>query len=388
MRVYLFGNGASIPYGSPLGSDLFRKAFQIAYDARAHDERDKGFYALWQPLVTLTQRIDALEGRLAWGSVDSLHEGKLSAVLNRLIEPELPKTESIRLCRQVDGILADWRIWDLFPEIARYYSDSENHGYRSIESKKLNLLDGQGCLFDELGRLSLVTVYLAIAHSGLRPDHYAHFARAIAESLEDTLVINLNYDNLLEVALKRCDVSVEHRFGAGVTVHGQSRLGSGSPIVTLFKPHGSFDYLYCTGCRSVSVIEDVPVDAFQDQTGRKTCQNPECGKRNLHNYFIPYAVPELSARPQHAGLLGLASEGLRGRLAGVTEITAIGYSFPPTDGHLDFIFEDRRVKVVAKDKPDSCGISSRLVGRGIDAVATDFAGFADFARHMRVGFFG
>jgi hypothetical protein len=380
MKAYLLGNGASIPYGAPLGSDLFRKAFEIAYDARAQDERGGGFYSLWQPLVRLTQEMAKLRGRLT--------KDELPTLLNKLIDPELPWAESVKLYRQAEALLAEWRIWDLFPEITKYYRDLENHGSLSLESKRLSLRDSPGCLFDRLGCFSLTTVYLAITHSGLRPDHYAHFAKAIAGSLEDTLVINLDYDNLLEVALKRSNGLVEHRLGTGVTVHGQTRFGSAPPKTIIFKPHGSFDYLYCTKCRGVSVAESVPVDAFQDQTGRKTCQNLGCGKHNLHNYFIPYADPTASARPPYTGLLSLISEGLRESLAGVTEMTAIGYSFPEADGHLDFIFKNRKVvEVVGKDKSDSNDISSRLVGRGINAVATDYAGFADYVRHMKVGFF-
>lgn len=105
MRAYLFGNGASIPYGSPLGADLFVGALSITYEAKNY-EHDNRFFTLWRGINAILQRMDVLRGHLAWADLDSLDEGRFSNLLDRLGAPSYRMPT--RHCRRGQSIRGFW----------------------------------------------------------------------------------------------------------------------------------------------------------------------------------------------------------------------------------------------------------------------------------------
>lgn len=391
MKAYLIGNGASIPYGSPLGSDIFKRALELFYKGRKyyHDNR---YYRLKDYLIEIIHRMDDLRNQVMWGDLNSLHIGKFSQKFDYLTNPQTSHSERVNIYREIEDYLSKFEIWKLFPEIISYYKDEEKHGFRNLSSKRLALLEGRGNFFNKIADFSFKTIYFAIKHFNCDTDYYTNFVNAIDNSFEDTIIINLNYDNLLEKALKKNFKGiVEYEFGNKIQCFPSPQFGedTGQKIL-LLKPHGSFDFLFCNKCKSITISENVPLEYFQDQTNKRQCKNPVCDKRNLSNFFIPYTDVTLPIR--YKDVLNSIIEKMKQILKPIDEITAIGYSFSEYNGdlidkHLEFIFENRKVIVVAKNVSGAEKICTHLRKFNINAENSGFNGFADFVRHMTISFF-
>ena len=391
MKAYLIGNGASIPYGSPLGSDLFRRALELFYEGWKyyHDNR---YCRLKDYLNKMIGNLDDLRNQVIWGDLNFLHMGKFSKKFDCLINPQTSHSERVNIYREIEDYFSKFEIWKLFPEIIGYYNDNEKHGYRNCKSKRLALLEGRSNLFNEIADFSFKTIYFAIKYSNCNPDYYKNFVRAIGNSFEDTVIINLNYDNLLEKALKRNFKGiVEYEFGDKIQCFPSPQFGedSGQKIL-LLKPHGSFDFLFCDKCNCITLSEDIPLEYLQNSTDKRQCKNPNCKNRNLPNFFIPYTDITLPIR--YRAVLSSVVEKMKEILKPIREITTIGYSFSEYKGdlidkHLKFIFEKRKVTVVAKNISRAEKICADLGKFSINAENSGFNGFADFVRHMNNNFF-
>lgn len=399
MKAYLIGNGASIPYGAPLGADIFKRALELFYDGWKYNP-DNQYRRLKEYIAKLIRTMDDLKNQLAWGNLDFLHMGEFSEEFEVLSNPKTLNAEGIQAYRKIESCFSKYNIWELLPEIIEYCKDRELHGYRDFKSKRLALLEGQGNFFNKIADFSFKTIYFAIKHSNCNLNYYTNFVRAIDNSSEDTIIINLNYDNLLEKALKKNFKGiVEYGFGDKVHCFPSPQFGedTGQKVI-LFKPHGSFDFLFCDKCKSITISENVPLEYSQDITNKRGCKKPHCDKRNLPNFFIPYASvapPNASETPPiryRDIILFSIIENMKQRLNGINEITAIGYSFSEYKGelidkHLKFIFENRKVLVVAKDTSENKRICKRLIKFNINAENSGFNGFADFICHMSNDFF-
>lgn len=386
MKAYLIGNGASIPYGSPLGAEVFKKALELFYNGWQyyHDNR---YYRLKDYLTVIIRRMDDLRNQVACGRLDSLHMGEFSQKFEILINPEISNVEKRQIYREIEIYLSNYRIWELFPEIIKYYNDDELHGFRDSKEKRVALIEGRDNFFDKIGDFSFKTIYFAIKHSKCEPDYYFNFVKAIDDSLEDTIIINLNYDNLFEKAIEtNFNGLVEYGIGDKIQCFPSSQFGKNTgQKILLFKPHGSFNLLFCEKCKSITISQDIPLEYFQDIAGKRQYRNPNCGKRNLQNFFIPYTDVSLPIR--YKDILDSFIARLKHILAGVEEIIVIGYSFSEYNGdlidkHLKFIFENRKIVVVAKNTSESEKICTRLKKLSIAAESSGFNGFADFVRHM------
>jgi hypothetical protein len=392
MKAYLIGNGCSIPYGSPLGSDIFKRAFELFYEGWKyyHDNR---YHRLKNYLIEIIHTMDDLRNQVAWGNQNSLHMGEFSKEFEVLINHKTSYVRKMQAYRKIESDLANYRIWELFPEIVKYYNDNELHGLGTLKRKRSTLLGEKGNFFDKVADFSFKTIYFAIKHSDCNPDYYTNFVNAISSSFEDTVIINLNYDNLLEKALKDNFKGIrEFAFGDKIRCFPYSQFGENTgKKVLLFKPHGSFDFLFCETCNSITISEDVPLENSLRSTPEKQCKNSNCNKRNLHSFFIPYTY--VNCLPiRYKDILKSILEKMKKVLDSVNEITAIGYSFSKDNGelidnHLKFIFENRKVIVVAKDILENKKICCRLKPFGIEAEDSGFNGFADFIRHMPSNFF-
>lgn len=387
MKAYLIGNGASIPYGSPLGSDVFKRAFELFYERLEKSHHDNCFHRLKDNITRVIAIMDDLKELLAWGNLNLFHMGKYRKKFEDLMNPNISYSERANFYREIKDYFAKYKIWELLPKTVEYYKDKEHHGFKDLKSKRSTLLEGRGNFFDRIAEFSFKTIYFAIEYSKDNPDYYTNFVKAISNSFEDTVIINLNYDNLLERVLKKNFMGiVEYGFGDEIkcfpSLQCDKKTGQ---RVLLFKPHGSFDFFFCNKCKSITISEDVPLEYFQDPFSKKQCKNPDCNKRNLPNFFIPYTDVTLPIR--YKDILNSIIEKMKQILESIDEITVIGYSFSEYDDdlidkHLKFIFENRKVIVVAKDVSENEKICSRLRKFGINVENSGLNGFADFIRHI------
>jgi len=388
-KVFLIGNGTSIPYGSPSGSDFFKRAFELFYEHWKYNN-DNAFHRLKEYIFEIIKEMDDLRNQNEWGKLNSLHMGKFSKKLEDLTNPDTPNTDRNKNFKEIKSYLSNYEIWKLFPEIISYYQDDEKHGKKDLNSKKLRLLDApQGNFFDNIADFSFKTVYLAIKDANCNPGYYRNFVRLIDECYENIIIINLNYDNLLEKAIKEnFNGLIEYGFSDNINYFPSQKFGedTGKKIL-LFKPHGSFDFLFCNKCGSITISENVTLEYFQDPYCSKKCKNPECCGRNLKNFFIPYTNVTLPIK--YKDILNSIIEMIRKELSSIKEITSIGYSFSEyikgelIDSHLKFIFENKRkVIVIDKDNAENKKICKRLRKHNIKAENSGYNGFADFLHNM------
>ncbi len=395
MKAYLIGNGCSIPYGSPSGSEIFKKALELFYDRWKVGNLDNCYHTLKREISDMLSTMDDLREHLEWGDVNDFHKGIYRDKFEYLRSLNHYSPESATCYNEIKDYLSKYRIWELFPEIISCYQDGKCHGFGNLERKRKRLVEEPGNFFNKVAEFSLKTIYFAIKDSNCNPGYYTNFVKAISNSLENTLIINLNYDNLFEKVLKdNFKGIVEFVFGDKIRCYPSSQFGENTgKRIFLFKPHGSFDFLFCDECKSITISEDVPLKYSQYSTDKTKCGNPDClyyHKRKLNNFFIPYTDVKLPIK--YKDILNSIIKKMKQVLDSIDEITVIGYSFSKYDGdlidkHLKFIFKNRRVIVVAKDISENKEICSRLKPFCIEAVNSELNGFADFIRHMPSNFF-
>jgi len=120
VKAYLIGNGASIPYGSPLGSDIFRRSLELFYDRLEKGHHDNCFHRLKYNITRIITTMDDLKELLAWGNLNLFHMGKYRKKLEHLMAPNVSYSERSNFYREIKDYFAGYKIWELFPEIVKY----------------------------------------------------------------------------------------------------------------------------------------------------------------------------------------------------------------------------------------------------------------------------
>jgi len=191
MKAYLIGNGASIPYGSPPGCDIFKRAFELFYQYQQSDHNNQ-YYRLKEYIFSILNTMDNLRGELVSGRLNSLHMGKFTQKFNIVSNPEEESYKIQKVYKEIEAELSAYEIWRLFPEIIEYYNDDKNHGYGNCQRKRLVLLDGSGNFFDKIAEFSFKTIYFAIKEHKFKPNYYHNFVKLLDSSEKNIVIINLN----------------------------------------------------------------------------------------------------------------------------------------------------------------------------------------------------
>jgi hypothetical protein len=380
MKGYVFGNGASIPYGSPVSARIFRHGIQLLLDAvRTGDANRREVFR--RLLGEVVRCVDDLRGELARGTLNGLHVGRHAEPLQ-----EISYAVTLERCdpSRVESLMQDldaWHIWELFPEIYSYYLDDKPHGFLGPGFKRHAVIDYDGSLYDNLANLSLLIIYCALKDSQKQPVAYERFARWLATQSDLTPIVNLNYDTLLDDSLEGAGLLVSRCGIDGPSPLEHSRTAA-VPRVQLAKPHGSFDYVCCDECETLEHDTHVPIDTFYFRIGRRKCSHCQ---NWLRHYFIPYARTDLPLR--HKQILARSLVAAEQALQGVDELDVIGYSFTSQGGqlvdrHLDFVFGGRHLVVISSTAAKSKKICASLRSIGYDAVAHEASGFEDYARTL------
>jgi NAD-dependent SIR2 family protein deacetylase len=388
MRTYLFGNGASIPYGSPIGSDIFKTALNLLFKARQEKEFRNLYYRLKDDIEFILSRLDDIRNKIASGHIDYLHWGEYSLKFTKLLNPNIDPIEYKQLYTDIESYFAGIRIWELLPEIIDCYNDTDKHGYYDLKQKRHCLLDvpQEQSVFDRIGRFSFRVIYFAIKYVKSTLNHCDNFIKIINNESEDVLIINLNYDNLLENSIEKylTNLSVNHNFG-NITHFPLENKKTFLPNLILVKPHGSFDYVYCEKCNAVSISQNINIERSVSDDNKK-CKNPNCDNHvNLPNFYIPYAEISLPVRYKDI-TISIINE-LSKILDKCDEITSIGYSFSTynndlIDRHLKFIFKNRKVNVISRNPTEAISICNRVNPLGFNMVPANYHGFNEFVSKM------
>jgi NAD-dependent SIR2 family protein deacetylase len=197
------------------------------------------------------------------------------------------------------------------------------------------------------GRLRFVAQYLVflvakVLHAKL--GDRARFHRQLVEALQmenellNTVFVSTNYDILIDNALTEerrngiyLDYGVEFRnFDRPDDwerpVHGRS--------VSLFKPHGSLNWLFCPTCDELEITpkEKGVVTRLISEYADRRCA--ECG-----TVYSPMIVPPTFYKDLNTAFLSSTWNRTDVALRKVNHIVFCGYSFPDADMHIKYLLK-------------------------------------------------
>jgi len=240
-----------------------------------------------------------------------------------------------------------------------------------------------GNYFDQL---SLFTMLVIKASLHACPTViYDRLARYLSNAGASSLVINLNYDTLLEEAAERLSsqgmAQFTYSLGSHIPVYGHN-TNVANPSMVIIKPHGSFNAYDCDRCNAVSYSHPTMSPLFQPgHPCYSRCQNP--GHKNakcLDPWCFPYAPTTQFAKIRSSQVASGVVQGLGALLCNVEEISSLGYGFPilPSgqfvDLHLIDAVRTKPIRVVSRSPSSAADIAARLQAQGIQAVADPSSG--------------
>jgi len=171
--------------------------------------------------------------------------------------------------------------------------------------------------------------------------HHGSLVRKLDQGrvLSKCTFVNLNYDILIDNALGG---QFENNFlDYGIRYadfHGQQQ-SAGYPLsaASLFKLHGSLNWLYCSACRSITVTP-------REKGVCKLVVNPnECRCRECNSLTVPIIVPPTYFKVMSNIFLQEVWHGAESALSTCNTWIFCGYSFPDADVHVKYML--KRVQV-------------------------------------------
>ncbi len=372
-----------MPYGSPKGKELLSSALKLLWERReCTSASDAAYSRLRSELDKVVMDLDDLKEEFLWGRVSSFHMGKFKDKFELMMNPAKPSHGRLREYQCIRAQMESEPIWRVLKDIVQGYEDNELHGHHDLNSKQLGLKR----LYDVVSRLSFDAIYVAIKDANAKLSFYRDFARFVADTGEETVIVNLNYDDLLDQAILELEPGLaQYVFGDGVLTYPVERRNFAATI-KVFKPHGSFNFVCCSKCGNITLREGIAWEtSAQRFEQQRRCASTSCPGSGKDPCFIPYCKANTLTplRRWQGGLLTKVEHTLQG----LSEITALGYSFEVEDNeliddHLRFLFEGRVTTVVAKNAAESIDIRNCLNSVGLSARDTGFGGFEGFVRSV------
>jgi hypothetical protein len=347
-RVYIFGAGASKDFGLPLGIEIFDRAYSLAKINNEH--------IATQNLQSLLSEADKYM---------------------REIFTNLPNDK--KRYPPMEEVLTF--LWEC--------KNSEKFDYQ--ENKLISMFDhphhARG-VFDILTKILGLT--LARSMAARQPSgRIRAFRKFIKTLLSDrgwnTSFISLNYDLLLDNALRECVTSgiiADYTYGVPVSDIAEPYRSVSSQLlrrtsgVALLKPHGSLNLVSCDHHQArygegFYISEAEPIAAMADML-----KCPGCGRAPKS-----LIIPPLYNKADYVAASAFKSRRFTWRatpdryrlhcdpvigevLSAADEITVIGYSLPA----YDFDFKGLLIKSLMKN-PKRSTLRLRLITKGSQAVA-------------------
>lgn len=156
--------------------------------------------------------------------------------------------------------------------------------------------------------------------------------------LSNTVFITTNYDLLIDMALNSSPGrSLDYGFEFCDNGH---RLEEGKKI-SLYKVHGSLNWLYCPTCNIISLTKNEPgVIRLLTDLNKSDCE--ECG-----SIMLPVIVPPTFFKEMSNVYLSAVWNKAELALRLADRIVFCGYSFPDSDIHIKYLL--KRVQTNRKD---------------------------------------
>lgn len=343
METYVFGAGASAPYGAPTMGQFLSKAFSG--------------WTLTPPDAT------DFEGdlKIVAGAIDGQYGTNLLAAQ-----------------QGGDYFSAD-------AEVALSKINVEELLALADENKKPDIRKA-------LERVIFRTIESTI-HQGSNREYYKQLMTELVESGQEACLISFNYDLLLDRALTDAARNTTGTWSYGLSFRAgieqfPSYRDSTDPVISLLKLHGSLNWGQCQHCGSLRLW---PYNTY-DNIFHKNW--PNCNNCNgISTGFEPVLVAPTPAK-QFPRPLDSAWETAANCLNKTKKITVIGYSFPAFDRKsrrlflknfiIPNLFGNPAPKLIVID-PDQCtrkAIKSLFLP-AVDKNIDEYCSFEDYCEALQ-----
>jgi len=288
------GAGASKADGAPLQGELFQEYFSSRLFKESHDAMDRELATFFQEIF----RID-----VDHGDVPKINFPTFEEVLG-LTDLAIMRKEAFR------------------------HFDIENRAANS-------------------GRLRFIAQYLVflvakVLDSKLeaRPTLHRRLVTALhnANELKNVVFVSTNYDILIDNALTEehvHDIDLDY----GMEFRNFDRPGDWERprrdhSVSLFKPHGSLNWLFCPTCNELEITpkEKGVVTRLISNFAQATCQQCE-------SVYSPLIVPPTFYKDLNNVFLSSIWNRTDVALRKVKQVIFCGYSFPDADIHIKYLLK-------------------------------------------------
>lgn len=348
MNTAIFlGAGASKAEGAPLQGELFREYFSSAAFKNSHDDMDRELATFFHEMF----QIDVDHGDIGNVSFPTFEE-----VLG-LTDLAIMRKEAFR------------------------HFDIEN---RAANSGRLRFI-AQYLVFLVAKVLDFKLQDRAILHRRLVT------ALRKGRELTNVVFVSTNYDILIDNALTEesvngidLDYGVEFR---NFERPGDWRRPSPGQSVSLFKPHGSLNWLFCPTCNQLEITpkEKGVVTHLISDFAHASC--PHC-----ESVYSPLIVPPTFYKDLNNVFLSSIWNRSDVALRKVNHIVLCGYSFPDADIHIKYLLKraqtnrDGRLRVTVvnnhpRKKPTDVQQEQdrykRFLGCGVNYTSKSFEEFAE-----------
>jgi NAD-dependent SIR2 family protein deacetylase len=206
--------------------------------------------------------------------------------------------------------------------------------------------------------------------------------------VKSSAFLSMNWDTVVEQGIARTQEIDNIEYGCGATkvafVRGELRpRKTGGKLLTVLKPHGSVNWLYCDACREMfwvapHQVEQVaqtlfgerdwsrvgPTQSPMPKTLEPKC--PQCKAKSLGTRFATFSYRKALDFPMHAASWRQAEELLKG----AADWVFFGYSMPPADFEFKHLL--KRVQLTQRIRPRITVITG---GTGAAATVERFTQF-------------
>lgn len=306
-HVFIFGAGASVECGYPQGNDFFRVAHLIRDESLV--ERSKGGDARWM------------------------------AKFLSVVEPEMKK-----LFRNLPEDAKDWPPVEEVLSLAYYLLDKKEISDNFIEAL-------EDMVFYSISGCRGNNYFNSATPEAKKQGLIEKFVKSISTN-NDNIFVSMNYDIIIDDALLKSqyDGSVPTVFDYCIPNLRDGFTGRIIPTpktaTKLLKPHGSANLFLCSNCKVIFWMMDLATAMkLNNRLKCPLCKNidhtrllvipPYYGKGEL------WGVESKSSGRWDEILLQVLSNirlEIEDAIGRASQITIIGYSFPPYDYDFRFLF--------------------------------------------------
>jgi hypothetical protein len=182
-----------------------------------------------------------------------------------------------------------------------------------------------------------------------RSTHHPKLVGSLHEAgwLRNTSFISLNYDILIDNALlgAREDSNLDLDYAIEFMNFGrQWKRPRPKRSITLFKLHGSLNWLYCPSCRAIRITPK------QKGVCRLKWRPSECICRRCKTLAVPIIIPPTYFKALSNLYLRQIWHAAEQTLKKCSRLVFCGYSFPDADVHIRYLL--KRVEVYRQKTPD------------------------------------